>query len=164
VPAKKLLFVPSIDAATCDGALARFATKKFAAKVGLRLKVTKDIDRKNRRLVKVYAPTTGRPCARTTLVAPLDLGLSGKSQIRCPLPPLGGLPIVLVGTLQRLLQRKPEVRQQFADRGKSEANAKLLVNQLGHHGARPQTEETPIDLPWLDLHSVGAAITWHDLC
>ena len=73
-------------------------------------------------------------------VSALRLGLPGDGRVGFPLPALDGFRIALIGALQRLLRRQPELRQQFADRGQPKPDAKLLLDQLGHHRARPQTK------------------------
>lgn len=54
------------------------------------------------------------------------------------LPTLNGVRIALVGTLQWLLRREVEFREQTAHRGHAQADVEFLENQLSHDSSRPQ--------------------------
>src|SRR5450631_2631689 len=66
--------------------------------------------------------------------------LAGQRRIRLLLPQGYRLRISLIRTLQRLLWRQLQLRQQRADAGDSQINPELPLNQQRHDRARPQTE------------------------
>src|SRR4029453_6125503 len=77
-------------------------------------------------------------------VGALTLGATGQRRIDLALPALDGLGVALIGTLQRLLRREPELGQQRADGGDSEAPPKLPPDQQRHNAPRPQSEVEPV--------------------
>src|SRR6266404_1229160 len=69
---------------------------------------------------------------------PLRLGLDPRIFLLEPL--LYQSLVALLRTVQRLLAGDPELRQKPANRIATQTDAKLVLDQLGHHVARPQRE------------------------